>query len=206
MDCTTLQAILSGEVPDQAPGLDAPDLDDDESQAFETHLRACDACRGALAGAEGELEPLVGLMEPPALPAAAWDRVTRAVRQEAARPALVVHAGGQARFPRGLAVAAAFLIAVGIGALLPLDLLQGLSADRITSAAPGPLLGPAPPAPPPVTPDRPAPSVSGGQQVLLGGTHVDVRRLEFDERRFDATALVYDCGDERVVLISVRDL
>ncbi len=204
MDCTTIQAILSGQVED--------DLGAAESQAFEAHLRACDACREALAQAEGDLEPLVEHMEPPALPAAAWDRVTQAVRSEAARPALVVHAGG-ARFPRGVAVAAAFLIAVGIGALLPLDMFKGLTGPAV-SQFPGPVdLNPAPPPAPRPLDDRgptsPGPASSGpaaAGAAIVAGTHAEVRGLEFDARRFDATALVYHCGDEDVVLINVRDL
>lgn len=212
MDCTTLQAILSGQA-------DA-DLGDAESQAFEAHLRACDACREALAQAEGELEPLVERMEPPALPEAAWDRVTQAVKdsvvsrrettREPARPALVVHAGGASgtRFPRGVAIAAAFLIAVGIGALLPLDMFKGLNGSAVSATPGGPIdINPAPPpAPRPLNPDdRGAPSTAS-TPALVVGTHAEVRRLEFDAGRFDATAIVYDCGDEDVVLISVRDL
>lgn len=199
MDCTTLQAILSGQVED--------DLGAAESQAFEAHLRACDGCREALAQAEGELESLVERMEPPTLPAPAWDRVTQAVKAEAARPAWVVHPGGDtagARFPRAVAIAAAFLIAVGIGALLPLEMFQGLTGPAV-SATPGPIdINPAPPpAPRPSIDAQGAPS-SGPS--LVAGTHAEVRRLEFDAQRFDATAMVYHCGDEDVVLINVRDL
>lgn len=201
MDCTTLQAILTGQVD--------RDLDAADSDAFEAHLRACDACREVLAQAEGELEPLVERMEPPVLPAAAWDRVTQAVKAEAARPALVVHPGGAAgtRFPRGLAVAAAVLIAVGIGALLPLDMIRGLEPRGALSANPGGIdINPAPPLPPPApVTDRAAPSTPSSP-AIVAGTHVEVRRLEFDAARFDATALVFDCGDEDVVLINVRDL
>lgn len=185
MDCTTLQAILSGERAD--------DLDAAESQAFEVHLRACEPCRDVLARGEDELAPLAERMEPPALPEAAWDRVTRAVKAEAARPALVVHAGGSSRL---VAVAAAFLLAVGLGALLPLDLLQGLtSTDGALGKMHVPTRRPLDPAPA-------APSAAG----VVKGSRAEVHALEFDASRFDAVAIVYDCGDEEVVLISVRDL
>lgn len=203
MDCTTLQAILTGQVED--------DLGAAESQAFEAHLRACDACREVLAQAEGELEPLVEHMEPPVLPAAAWERVTQAVKADVARPALVVHPGGAssgARFPRGVAVAAAFLIAVGIGALLPLEMFKGLTQPPV-SATPGPIdINPAPPpAPRPIDgPGSTPPSSTASGPVIVAGTHAEVRRLEFDAARFDATAVVFDCADEDVVLITVRDL
>lgn len=194
MDCTTFQAILSGQVED--------DLGPAESQALEAHLRACDPCRDALAHAEDELAPLVERMEPPEVPAAAWDRVTRAVRAEAARPVLVVHPGGAApaRFPRGLMIAAAFLIAAGIGALLPLDMFKGVGGADALSRMPGPVkIDPPPPAPSPGSPASTSPAI-------VAGTRAEVRRLEFDPRRFDAMAMVYDCGDEDVVLITVRDL
>ncbi|MCO5171501.1 MAG: hypothetical protein M9894_34805 [Planctomycetes bacterium] len=184
MDCTSLQAILSGERAD--------DLDVAESQAFEAHLRACEGCRDALARGEDELAPLVERMEPPALPAGAWDRVTKAVQADAARPALVVHGGGGGG-SRLVAIAAAFLLAVGLGALLPLDLLRGLSPDGALSTMPS-----APPV------QRTAPDTTSGGRVK--GSRVEVQALEFDGRRFDAMALVYDCGDEEVVLITVRDL
>jgi hypothetical protein len=194
MDCTSLQAILSGERED--------DLGPAESQAFDAHLRACDACRDALARVEGELEPLVDRFAPPELPAAQWDRVTRAVKAEAARPALTVHAGGVSRAPRALAIAAAFLLAAGIGALLPLDLfksgLPGGGATDGLSQMPGPsgIVGPGP---------TPAPDAAGADTGLpeVAKSRVDVRWHQAEEG-FESGELLFDCADERMVLIYVR--
>lgn len=195
MDCTSLQAILSGERED--------DLAADESQAFEAHLRACDPCRDALARIEGELEPLVERFAPPELPAAQWERVTRAVKAEAARPALTVHAGGASRAPRALAIAAAFLLAAGIGALLPLDLFRGFQGAGSTdglSKMPGPndvVVGPAP------TPD-PEAAGSDTRAPEMAKSRVDVLVLQAPEG-FESGEMSFDCADERMLLIYVRE-
>lgn len=195
MDCSSLQAILSGER--------EADLTAAESQAFDAHLRACDACRDALARVEGELEPLVERFAPPELPAAAWERVTQAVKAEAARPSLTVHAGGGAsRAPRALAIAAAFLLAVGIGALLPLDLFKplpgGVDGSGL-SKMPGPneIVGPAPAPPEEAGSERPT--------VEVAKSRVDVRSREVDEGRFESGTMMFDCADEQMVLIWVRE-
>jgi len=191
MDCTSLQAILSGERED--------DLSPAESQAFDVHLRACDPCRDALARVEGELEPLVERFAPPELPAAAWDRVTRVVKAEAARPALTVHAGGATRAPRALAIAAAFLLAVGIGALLPLDLFKplpgGVDGSGL-SKMPGPsdLVAPLPP---------PSPT-STGVVPDVAKSRVEVRWHQTEEK-FESDSMTFDCADEQMVLIWVRE-
>ncbi len=190
MDCTNLQAILSGERED--------DLSPAESQAFDAHLRACDPCRDALARVEGELEPLVERCAPPELSAAQWDRVTRAVKAEVGKPALTVHAGGATRAPRWLAIAAAFLLAVGIGALLPLDLFKmpGAVDGGGLSKMPGPndLV-----VPPPRATTEAEPTV-----VEVARARVDVRALD-DVEGFETDKMTFDCADEQMVLIWVRE-
>lgn len=177
MDCTTLQAIFSG--------ARADDLSDAEGAAFEQHLRACEPCRTKLAEAEELLEPLVERMEPPAVPAGAWDRVTRAVKAEAARPVLTVHAGsGAGKAPRWLAIAAAFLLAAGLGALLPLDWVPGRS--QISSNVPPSVDTPAPP-----------PSETALERVTLVSTQAPDHVV--------ADHVYFDCNDEQVLLISIRD-
>lgn len=181
MDCTNLQAIFSG--------ARADDLSDTESAAFEQHLRTCERCREGLALAEEGLEPLVETMDPPAISDAQWDKVTRAVKLEASRPVLTLHAGGSAsRAPRALAIAAAFLLAAGLGALMPLEWIPGRSSD-VSSKLPGAIdVQPLPPSP--------APSDIGQRVVvtaLEAGDGVDVSHMYFD------------CGDEQVLLIAVRD-
>jgi hypothetical protein len=181
MDCTTLQAIFSGARQD--------DLSDAEAAAFEQHLRACDPCREKLAEAEEQLAPLVDSMEPPAVPDAAWDRVTRAVKAEAARPVLTVHAGGGAsKAPRWIAIAAAFLLAAGLGALMPLDWIPGRDS-RVVSNIPSSVEDVRPPAPPSVG----TPQARVAVVTAQGG------------ERFLADHMHFDCADEQVLLISVRD-
>jgi hypothetical protein len=200
MDCTTLQAIFSGD--------HADDLDPAAGDAFEQHLRACDRCRDALARAEGDLEPVVQLLEPPALPPEAWGRVTQKVKAEAARPVLKVHAGGG--LPRGLAIAAAVLLAVGVGLFLPLDLFRqggpaspngGVSdishAVPPTPVAPSTDRTPTSPAAP-STPSQPAsPAVA---------TRAKVTKLECDSTRFAADFTWFDAGGEQVLYVRVHDL
>lgn len=192
MDCTSLQAILSGEREE--------DLAPAESQAFDVHLRACDACRDALARVEGELEPLVERFAPPEVSAAQWERVTRTVKAETARPALMVHAGGGAtRAPRALAIAAAFLLAVGIGALLPLDLFKMPAVDSSSlNQMPGPN-DIVPPAPAPVSGDGAEPQVTE-----VAKARVDVLMLQSPEG-FEAAEMAFPCADEQMVLIYVRE-
>jgi hypothetical protein len=184
MDCKSLQAILAGERAD--------DLSTTESEAFDRHLEACAPCRDSLARAEDELEALADRMEPPSIAPAAWDKVTRAVKAEATRPILTVHAGGGAA--RAFAIAAALLLAVGIGFLLPLDLIRGDGKGQFSAVGTDAVNV----NPPPLTPTESSTPPS------LPATSVVCETLEV-EPPFEAEKMYLDCGDEQMLVIFVRD-
>src|SRR5581483_6670995 len=75
MDCTEFLTIVAGERED--------DLSLAESQAFESHLETCGACREMVSRAEEDLERLGQLADPPLVPASAWTKVDEAVRLQA---------------------------------------------------------------------------------------------------------------------------
>lgn len=187
MDCKSLQAILGGERAD--------DLSTPESEAFDRHLDACAPCRDFLARAEDELDALADRLEPPQVSPAAWEKVNRTVKAEAARPILTVHAGGGSA-ARAFAIAAALLLAVGIGFLLPLDLFRAPSSGSPLSSGVG--TEATIPVNPPTTPTDPGPPAP------LPAASVVCETLEC-EPPFEAEKVYLDCGDEQMLVVFVRD-
>jgi hypothetical protein len=111
MDCSDLAKIFAGD--------HEADLEGSQDRLFTDHLSACAACRDTLAGAEGQLDTLVQLVEPEPLPDAAWDRVTAAIRTELEQAPITSFEDVRARRKRSpmpvfLAAVAAVLFLVGV--------------------------------------------------------------------------------------------
>jgi anti-sigma-K factor RskA len=119
MDLDTFKSILAGERAD--------DLSPEESVALERLLEQQLGARDALAQGEDELTQLVDLLEPPEPSEAAWERVTHAVRAQAAQasPATSHPAPAPMVWPVVLAVAAALALVVGLALMAPPDFLRG---------------------------------------------------------------------------------
>lgn len=195
MDCAETLKLIAGER--------GEDLDAGASDALTVHLDTCDGCRRALGAAEAELLPLGERLEPPEPPVEAWARVTAAVEAQVREGVVVRFPGagaakaGQRSFPLYLAVAAAVLLALGAGMLVPLEPLFGPAGTTATLAPQSPAPGqkaPGPATPEPGGPDEPlapAPTVSPGR----------VLRLEAGPR-YQATSFAVD--DLLVVTVTER--
>lgn len=191
MDCAETLKLIAGER--------GEDLDERASDALAVHLDTCDACRRALGAAEAELVPLGERLEPPEPTVEAWARVTAAVEAQVREGVVVPFPGaragkaGQRSFPLYLAVAAAVLLALGAGLLVPLEPLFGPASGTTATLAPQSPAQPATPLPgvDDEEPLAPAPEVSPGR----------VLRLEAGPR-FQATSFAVD--DLLVVTVTER--
>lgn len=148
MDCTETRKLIAGERGD--------DLDELSSRRLEEHLDGCPGCREALGAVEAELRPLSERLEPPEPPLEAWARVDAAVRAEVRSTAVVPFPSrgkaGQRSVPLYVAVAAAVLLALGAGLVIPLEPLFGPPGNGATATLlqPGVPEAPAPAAVPEV--------------------------------------------------------
>lgn len=143
MDCADTLKLIAGERGD--------DLDEVTSRRLEEHLDGCGPCQQALGAAEDELRPLGERLEPPEPSVEAWARVDAAVREAVQTGAPVLAFPGKAgrrSFPLYAAVAAAVLLALGAGLVIPLEPLfgprsSGATATLLQPGAPsGPTLPP----------------------------------------------------------------
>lgn len=192
MDLDALKKILDGERAD--------DLTPEEAAAFEQLLRTSQPARDALAAAEDELAPLAERFEPPAVPPERWARVDAAVRAQAALPV------PRERFralPVWVAAAAALLLVVSVGFLVPLEPFRGGNAQVNFVGAGDP---PPPPRVPvrPTSPEAPGALATGpdaGPGSVVGRFGAEAVNLEFDAERFEAGAL--HCND--LLCVYIRD-